>query len=238
MLSAAVTTEPRGSAGRPQSTNLRSGSRFPRYYAKHATGLIQWLAPNSRRRSSLGRTIDDPGRGANIVHAGNWADVIGEMGLYRACCCCRWRRSRRFSLVALAIGWLVDASALFVATSAARACWCCGDPAARDLDRLRAAFAQRRHRGRSIWRRPASRTMLGGILLVLPGFITDASGAAAARSGGPALARRDASAARSRTARRAADPSVIDLEPRRMAPGAGPADRGRRASASRPRAKP
>src|SRR5262245_4442158 len=78
-----------------------------------------------------------------------------------------------FVLVAALIGWL-PAAALFIATSilgvillkrSARA----------DFDRLRAALAQEGLRGMHL-DTPGAATMLGGILLVLPGFITDLIG--------------------------------------------------------------
>ena len=62
--------------------------------------------------------------------------------------------------------------------------------------------------------------MLGGILLVIPGFITDIAGRSCCSfrrfGGGPArrLAAPPGAAPQ--------DPTVIDLEPERMAPGAGP----------------
>jgi UPF0716 protein FxsA len=92
-----------------------------------------------------------------------------------------------------------------------------------DFDRLRAAFAQEGLRAIHL-ETPGLATMLGAILLVIPGFITDILGAALFV---PAFRRWAAGtigrAARQRPAQRPDDPPVIDLQPHewRQLPDAG-----------------
>jgi UPF0716 protein FxsA len=113
-----------------------------------------------------------------------------------------------FILMAALIGWL-GAATLFVATSmlglellrrAGR----------NDLNRLSAAVSAHGLRGLHL-ETPGAAAMVGGILLVLPGFITDILGAALLL---PAF-RRWASAGLARAARRrrAARRGIIDLDP-------------------------
>ena len=116
-----------------------------------------------------------------------------------------------FVMVASLIGWLRTA-ALFIATSVVGVLLLRKSGRA-DLARFRAAFAQRGLRAVHL-ETPGVATMLGGILLTFPGFITDAVGAALFVP----LVRRWAAAklatvagSRGRHARR--DDRVIDLEP-------------------------
>ena len=115
-----------------------------------------------------------------------------------------------FFLVAALIGWLW-AAGLFIATSIAGVLLLRRFGRA-DLDRLRTAFARDGIRALHL-ETPGMATMLGGILLIFPGFITDLLGAALLL---PAVRRwaaaKFATLARSswRTPR---DDRVIELEP-------------------------
>ena len=80
-----------------------------------------------------------------------------------------------FFLVAALIGWLW-AAGLFIATSIAGALLLRRFGRA-DLDRLRTAFARDGVRALHL-ETPGMATMVGGILLIFPGFITDLLGAA------------------------------------------------------------
>ena len=80
-----------------------------------------------------------------------------------------------FFLVAALIGWLW-AAGLFIATSILGALLLRRFGRA-DLDRLRTAFARDGVRALHL-ETPGMATMLGGILLIFPGFITDLLGAA------------------------------------------------------------
>jgi len=80
-----------------------------------------------------------------------------------------------FVMVASLIGWW-RAAALFIATSVVGV-WLLRKSGRADLARFRAAFAQRGVRAVHL-ETPGVATMLGGILLTFPGFITDALGAA------------------------------------------------------------
>jgi len=80
-----------------------------------------------------------------------------------------------FVMMASLIGWLRTA-ALFVATSVVGVLVLRKSGRA-DLARFRAAFAQQGLRAVHL-ETPGVATMLGGILLTFPGFITDAVGAA------------------------------------------------------------
>ena len=80
-----------------------------------------------------------------------------------------------FVMVASLIGWLRTA-ALFIATSVVGVLLLRKSGRA-DLARFRAAFAQQGLRAVHL-ETPGFATMLGGILLTFPGFITDAVGAA------------------------------------------------------------
>ena len=79
-----------------------------------------------------------------------------------------------FVMVASLIGWL-RAAALFVGTSVVGVLLLRKSGRA-DLARFRAAFAERGVRAVHL-ETPGVATMLGGILLTFPGFITDAVGA-------------------------------------------------------------
>ncbi len=110
-------------------------------------------------------------------------------------------------LVAAAIGWL-PAIALFLATSAVGVLLLQRSGRA-DLDRLRQAFAQDGWRALHL-ETPGLANVLGAILLVFPGFITDLLGATLFV---PQF-RRWAAAALGRARRQnPAERQVIDLEP-------------------------
>jgi len=114
-----------------------------------------------------------------------------------------------FVAVALAIGW-ISAACLFLATSGL-GLLILRRSGRSDLDRFRDAF--RRDGIAAIHlESPGLGPMLGGILLVFPGFITDVLGALVLI---PAIRRKlRGMIARSReTRRRQRDPSVIDLTP-------------------------
>jgi UPF0716 protein FxsA len=115
-----------------------------------------------------------------------------------------------FLLVAVLIGWFW-AAGLFVATSVAGVLLLRRSGRS-DLDRFRAAFAQDGFRAVHL-ESPGVAAMLGGILLVFPGFITDLVGAALLvpplrrwLGGKLAQARRD-------RRQRGRDDHVIDLAP-------------------------
>jgi UPF0716 protein FxsA len=112
-------------------------------------------------------------------------------------------------LVAAVIGWLWTA-ALFVATSVLGVLLLRKSGRA-DLDRVRNAFARDGLRAIRL-ETPGVAPVIGGILLVFPGFITDILGAALYV---PPLRRwaADKLAERARRAERRRDERVIDLEP-------------------------
>ena len=113
-----------------------------------------------------------------------------------------------FLLVAALIGWLA-AAMLFVATSVAGVMLL--RHSGRDnLDRLRAAFAQEGFRAVHL-ETPGVAAMLGGILLVFPGFITDILGAALFLP--PARRWLTGVLARSVSRRPSQNHRIIDLEP-------------------------
>jgi UPF0716 protein FxsA len=114
-----------------------------------------------------------------------------------------------FILVAALIGWLWTA-ALFVATSIVGVLLLRKSGRA-DLDRVRNAFARDGIRAIRL-ETPGVAPVIGGILLVFPGFITDILGAALYL---PPLRRWAAGklATRTRSAGRRRDNHVIDLEP-------------------------
>jgi UPF0716 protein FxsA len=114
-----------------------------------------------------------------------------------------------FVAVALAIGW-VGAVCLFLATSVL-GLLILRRSGRSDLDRFRDAFRQDGIAAIHL-ESPGLGPMLGGILLVFPGFITDVLGALLFI---PAIRRKlQGMIARAReTRRRQRDPSVIDLTP-------------------------
>ena len=115
-----------------------------------------------------------------------------------------------FFLVAALIGWFW-AAGLFIATSIVGALLLRRFGRA-DLDRLRTAFARDGIRALHL-ETPGMATMLGGILLIFPGFITDLLGAALLL---PAVRRWAAAklATFARSSRRTPrDDRVIELEP-------------------------
>ena len=115
-----------------------------------------------------------------------------------------------FFLMAALIGWLW-AAGLFIATSIVGALLLRRFGRA-DLDRLRTAFARDGIRALHL-ETPGMATMLGGILLIFPGFITDLLGAALLL---PAVRRWAAAkfATIARSSRRTPrDDRVIELEP-------------------------
>ena len=115
-----------------------------------------------------------------------------------------------FFLVAALIGWLW-AAGLFIASSIAGALLLRRFGRA-DLDRLRTTFARDGVRALHL-ETPGMATMVGGILLIFPGFITDLLGAALLL---PAVRRWAAAkfAKLPRSSRRTPrDDRVIELEP-------------------------
>lgn len=115
-----------------------------------------------------------------------------------------------FLLMAALIGWLW-AAGLFIATSIVGVLLLRRFGRA-DLDRLRTAFARDGIRALHL-ETPGMATMLGGILLIFPGFITDLLGAALLL---PAVRRWAAAkfATFARSSRRTPrDDGVIELEP-------------------------
>jgi len=115
-----------------------------------------------------------------------------------------------FFLVAALIGWLW-AAGIFIATSILGALLLRRFGRA-DLDRLRTAFARDGIRALHL-ETPGMATMLGGILLIFPGFITDLLGAALLL---PTVRRWAAAklATFARSSRRTPrDDRVIELEP-------------------------
>jgi len=154
----------------------------------------------------IGRTIDDPNRGANKARTGiapmslvKWGFIL-LLGLPAA-------EIAAFLLIAALIGW-VAAAVLLVATSLVGVMLL--RRSGGEFARFRAAFAAHGLRALRL-ETPGAAALAGGILLVFPGFITDILGAgllvpplrrwAGARLAG---ARRD---------RRRRDDRVIDLAP-------------------------
>jgi UPF0716 protein FxsA len=115
-----------------------------------------------------------------------------------------------FLLVAALIGWLW-AAALFVATSVAGVLLL-RRSGREHLDRFRAAFAQDGIRAVHL-ESPGVAAVLGGILLVFPGFITDLLGAALLVPAVRRWVRKKLAAARRNRRRRRSDDHVIDLVP-------------------------
>jgi len=115
-----------------------------------------------------------------------------------------------FILVAALIGWL-KAAALFVATSVAGAL-VLRRSGRGDFERLRAAFNRDGIRAVHL-ETPGAATLLGGILLVFPGFITDILGAALFVPAFRRFAAGRLAAARRARRRGPRDDRVIDLEP-------------------------
>jgi UPF0716 protein FxsA len=155
------------------------------------------------------RTIDDPGRAANIVGRRFPAMSLvkwGFIGFFLL----PVAEFAAFAAIALAIGWL-PAVCLFLATSIL-GLLILRRSGLSDLDRFRDAF--RREGIRAIHlESPGLGPILAGILLVFPGFITDVVGALLLVP----LVRRKIRArfARAReTRRRQREPAVIDLSPK------------------------
>jgi UPF0716 protein FxsA len=153
--------------------NLRRRKLVPAVICRHAPAPVQGLRRTSGAGGRFGSTIDDPDRGANKAPAGippmsllKWV-IIGLILLPAA-------EIAAFLLAAALLGWLW-ALILFGATSAAGALLLRRYGRA-DLDRLRAAVAADGLRGLNL-ETPGAASMLGGILLLAPGFITDALGA-------------------------------------------------------------
>jgi UPF0716 protein FxsA len=114
-----------------------------------------------------------------------------------------------FVLVALAIGWLL-AALLFLGTTAAGLLML-RRAGRRDFDRFRSTLGAQGIRAINL-ETPGLATMLGGILLILPGFITDVAGALLLWP----LTRRLIAAALGRAVKKqraARQPDVIDLAP-------------------------
>ena len=72
-----------GIVGQPADEQSAERKSVPALLCKHATELIQWLAPNSRRRSLR---ADHRRSGPRRQHRRHeiYSDVIGKMGLYWA----------------------------------------------------------------------------------------------------------------------------------------------------------
>src|SRR5215204_3345956 len=83
MLSAAVATEPRGSARQPQTQSAEQRS-VPALLCKHATELIQWLAPEAPAPvvARIDHRRSEPLRQPRSI-AGFPTDVFGKVGIYR-----------------------------------------------------------------------------------------------------------------------------------------------------------
>ena len=154
-------------------------------------------------------TIDDPNHGANKAHTEipamslvRWT-FVGVLALPAA-------EVLAFLLAAVLLGWLW-AITLFLATSALGVVLLRQSGRA-DLGRLRAAVDAEGLRGLHL-ETPGAATMLAGILLVCPGFITDLLAAGLLLPPFRRwLSRRLAlTARRRRDAKR--DPRIIDLEP-------------------------
>jgi UPF0716 protein FxsA len=114
-----------------------------------------------------------------------------------------------FVLVAFAIGWLL-AALLFLGTTAAGLLML-RRAGRRDFDRFRSTLGAQGIRAINL-ETPGLATMLGGILLILPGFITDVAGALLLWP----LTRRLIAAALGRAVKKqraARQPDVIDLAP-------------------------
>jgi UPF0716 protein FxsA len=115
-----------------------------------------------------------------------------------------------FVAVALAIGWL-PAVCLFLATSLL-GLLVLRRSGRKDFDRFRDAFGRDGIRAIHL-ESPGLGPMLGGILLVFPGFITDALGALLLVPPVRRQLRRLIARARDER-RRQSDPSVVDLTPK------------------------
>lgn len=115
-----------------------------------------------------------------------------------------------FLLVAVLIGWFW-AAGLFIATSVAGV-FLLRRSGRHDLDRFRAAFAQDGIRAVHL-ESPGVAAMLGGILLVFPGFITDLLGAALLVPPLRRWLRGKLAQARRHHRRRGHDDHIIDLAP-------------------------
>jgi UPF0716 protein FxsA len=156
-----------------------------------------------------GRTIDDPGRAANIVGTRFPAMSLvkwGFIGLFLL----PVAEMAAFIAVAIAIGWL-GAVCLFLATTIL-GLLILRRSGRNDIDRFRDAF--RRDGIRAIHlESPGLGSMLGGILLVFPGFITDVLGALLLVPAVRRRLRRFIAGARE-ARRRRREPSVVDLTPK------------------------
>jgi UPF0716 protein FxsA len=119
------------------------------------------------------RTIDDPGRAANIIDRRFPAMSLVKWG-FIAFLLLPVAEIAAFAAIALAIGWL-PATCLFLATTIL-GLLLLRRSGRTDIDRFRDAF--RRDGIRAIHlESPGLGPILGGILLVFPGFITDVVGA-------------------------------------------------------------
>jgi len=154
----------------------------------------------------IGRTINDPNRGANKARDGiepmslvKWGFIL-LLGLPAA-------EVVAFLLVAALIGWLA-AAGLLVATSLVGVMLL--RRSGGELARFRAALAANGLRAVHL-ESPGAAALIGGILLVFPGFITDIVGAGLLV---PPLRRwAGARLANARGRRRRRDNRVIDLAP-------------------------
>jgi UPF0716 protein FxsA len=156
-----------------------------------------------------GRTIDDPGRAANIVGTRFPAMSLvkwGFIGLFLL----PIAEMAAFVAVAAAIGWLW-AACLFLATTFV-GLLILRRSGRSDIDRFRDAFRQDGIRAIHL-ESPGLGPMLAGILLVFPGFITDALGALLLVPAFRRQIRRRLARARE-ARRRQRDLSVVDLTPK------------------------
>jgi UPF0716 protein FxsA len=175
-------------------------------------------------------TINDPGPRANLANSGfgpmslvKWV-LIGVILLPVA-------EIVVFIIAGLTIGWLPTA-ALFLATSVA-GLMVLKHQGRGDLDRFRAAVRTGGLRAINL-DTPGLAPIMGGILLVLPGFITDALGALLFVP--PIRGWVRATIGRALRKRRAArDPSVIDLTPEEWHQVSDAIEDGRERKRSSPR---
>jgi UPF0716 protein FxsA len=153
-------------------------------------------------------TIDDPGRAANIVGARFTPMSLVKWG-FIAVLLLPAAEVAVFVVIAVLIGW-VWAICLFLATTALGLV-VLKRSGRQDIDRFRAALAQGGI-GAIHLESPGLGPILGGILLVIPGFITDVLGAMLLIPAFRHRLRATIGRVRERT-RRARDPAVIDLTP-------------------------
>jgi UPF0716 protein FxsA len=156
----------------------------------------------------LGRTINDPGRAANIAGARFTPMTLVKWG-FIGLLLLPLAEAAVFIIVALAIGWFW-AICLFLATTLVGLA-ILKQSGRKDVDRFRAEFAKEGIYAIHL-ESPGLGPILGGILLVIPGFITDALGLMLFVPGIRRWLRATLGRALEK-ARRARDPAVVDLAP-------------------------